>query len=110
MNPELLKKGLELSTEINNLKTKAVAFIKEEGGNMPSLLILMASGEMSKELHDLMMESVRKDVKEKPEILDKLRKEHGNEENFGKFVKELEKQEAADYPAADVDFKPIGEK
>ena len=109
MNPELFKKGLELSTEIQNLKTKAVAFIKEEGCNMPSLLVLMAAGEMSKELYDLMMESVRKDIKEKPEILDKLRKEHGSEENFGKFVKELEKPEAAADPAADVDFKPIGE-
>lgn len=110
MNPELLKKGLELSTEINNIKTKAVAFVKEEGGNMPSLLVFMAAGEMSKELHDLMMESVRKDIKEKLEILDKLRKEHGNEEDFGKFVKKLEKPEAAADPAADVDFKPIGEE
>lgn len=109
MNPELLKKGLELSTEINNLKTKAVAFVKEEGGNMPSLLVLMAAGEMSKELYDLMMESVRKDIKEKPELLDKLRKKHDNEEKFGEFVKELEKPEAAADPAADVDFKPIGE-
>ena len=110
MNPELLKKGLELSTEINNLKTKAVAFVKEEGGNMPSLLVLVAAGEMSKELNDLIMESLRKYIKEKPEILDKLRKEHGSEENFGKFAKELEKPEAAADPAADVDFKPIGEE
>lgn len=111
MNPELLKKGLELSTEINNLKTKAVAFVKEEGGNMPSLLVLMAAGEMSKELHNLMMESVRKDIKEKPELLDRLREEHGKDKkNFDEFVKELEKPEAAADTAADVDFQPIGEK
>ena len=110
IKPEQLEKGLKLSTEIHNLATKAVEFVKEEGGNMTSLLVLMAAGEMSKELYDLMMESVRKDIKEKPELLDKLRKEHGSEENFGKFVKELEKPEAAADPAADVDFKPIGEE
>lgn len=108
--PEQLEKGLKLSTEIQNLATKAVEFVKEEGGNMPSLLVFMAAGDMAKRLKDLMMESIRKDVKEKPEMLDELRKEHGNEENFGKFVEELEKPEAAADTAADVDFQPIGEK
>ena len=107
MNPKLLKKGLELSTEINNLKTKAVAFVKEEGGNMPSLLVLMAAGEMSKELHNLMMESVRKDIKENPELLDRLREEHGKDKNFDEFVNDLEKPEAAADTAADVTFEPI---
>lgn len=110
MNPEQLEKGLKLSTEIQNLATKAVEFVKEEGGNLPSLLVLMAAGDMAKRIKDLMMESIRKDVKEKPELLDELRKEHGNEENFGQFVKELEKPEAAADIAADVDFVPIGEK
>lgn len=110
MDPELLKKGLELSTEINNLKTKAVAFVKEEGGNMPSLLVMIAASDMSKQIFNLLMESARKDVKEKPELLDELRKEYGHDKKFGEFVKELEKPESAADTAADVDFKPIGEE
>lgn len=107
MNPEQLEKGLKLSTEIQNLATKAVEFVKEEGGGLPSLLVLMAAGGMATRIKDLMMESIRKDVKEKPELLDELRKERGNEEGFGKFVEELEKPEAAANPAADVTFEPI---
>ena len=110
MNTKLLEKGLELSTEINNLKTKAVAFVKEAGGNLPSLLVLMAASDMAQRIKDLMMESIRKDVKEKPELLDELRKKHGNEESFGKFINELEKPETEADTAADVDFKPIGEE
>ena len=110
MNPEQLEKGLKLSTEIQNLATKAVEFVKEEGGNMPSLLVLMAATGMSKQIFNLMLGRARKDVKEDPELLDELRKEYGHEENFGKFVEELEKPEAAADTAADVDFKPIGEK
>ena len=110
MEQEQLEKGLKLSTEIQNLATKAVEFVKEEGGGVPSLLVLMAACSMSNQLHNLMMESVRKNVKEKPELLDKLRKEHGNEEGFGEFINELEKPEAAADTAADVDFKPIGEE
>lgn len=109
MKPEQLEKGMKLSVEIQNLATKAVEFIKEEGGGFPSLLVFMAACDMSKQINDLMMESVRKDVKEKPELLDELRKEHGNKEDFGKFIKELEKPEAAADTAADVDFQPIGE-
>lgn len=108
--PEQLEKGLKLSTEIQNLATKAVEFVKEEGGGLPSLLVLMAAGGMATRIKDLMMESVRKDVKEKPELLDQLRKENGNEEGFDEFVKDLEKPEAAADTAADVDFQPIGEK
>lgn len=110
MIPEQLEKGLKLSTEISNLTTKAVEFIKEEGGNLPSLLVLIVAGDMANQIKNLMMESARKNVKEKPELLDELRKEHGNEENFCQFVKELENPEAAADTAADVDFKPIGEE
>ena len=110
MQPELLEKGLKLSMEINNLTTKAVEFVKEEGGNVPSILVLIAAAYMSKKIHNLIMESIRKDIKENPEFLDELRKEHGNEEGFGEFIKKLEKPEATDDTAADVNFKPIGEE
>ena len=110
MEPEQLEKGMKLSMEIQILATKAVEFVKEEGGNFPSLLVIMAASDMHKRLHDLMMESARKNVKENPELLDKLRKEHGNEEGFDKFIKKLEKPEAAADTAADVDFKPIGKE
>ena len=91
---------MKLSTEIQNLATKAVKFVKEEGCNLPSLLVLVAASDMSKQLYDLMMESARKDVKEKPELLDHLREKHGNDEKFGEFVKELENPEAAADTAA----------
>lgn len=110
MNPEQLEKGLKLSTEIQNLATKAVEFVKEEGGNMSSLLVMIAATNMSKQIFDLLMVRAGKIVKEDPELLDELRKEHGNDEKFGEFVKKLEKQEAVADTAADVDFKPIGEE
>lgn len=110
MNPVQLEKGMKLSFEIKNLATKAVEFVKEEGGNLPSLLVMIAATDMSKQIYGLIMQSVRKDIKENPELLDELCKEHGNEEKFGEFVKELEKPEAAADTAADVDFKPIGEE
>lgn len=105
-----LEKGMKLSMEIQTLATKAVEFIKEEGGNMPSLLVSIAATNMANQIFDLMMGRARKYIKEDPELIDELRKEHGNEEGFSEFIKKLEKPEAAADTAADVDFKPIGDK
>ena len=63
MSPEELKKGMELSTEIRNLATKTAEFVKEDGGDLPSLLVFMAAGEMFERIQDSMMESIRKDIK-----------------------------------------------
>ena len=108
MNMERIEQGMKLAMEIQMVEKKAVDFLRGSDGDASTLFILTAVQSFGKAVHDETMRFARRNIKENPELIDRLREEHGGEEQLENFINELNKPEAEGNPSADdVDFKPI---